>query len=142
MRVRPFFLKRSFLVGAVAFWIAALVIGSLLPQQAKVALGISTPEGQEFTRRTVWTHRLVHYAAFGSTALLLIAITREGRQRQAALLAVIALAVGIEALQHFIYRNDFETDDARIDAFAACAAYVIWHVVRLARQGLTKSRWT
>lgn len=132
-------LKRAFIVNAVPLWIAALVVGSLLPQQAKVALGISTPEGQAVTRRMVWTHRLVHYAAFGSTALLLIAIARKGREREAALLAVIALAVGIEALQHFIYRNDFETDDARIDVFAACAAYLIWHVLPQARQGLAKS---
>lgn len=131
-------LKRSLFVSAVPLWIAALVIGSLLPQQAKVALGISTPEGQAVTLRMVWIHRLVHYAAFGSTALLLIAIARKGPRRQAALLAVVVLAVGIEALQHFIYRNGFEADDVRIDVFAACAAYLIWHVVRLVRDGARK----
>lgn len=131
-------LKRALIVKLVPLWIAALVIGSLLPQQAKVALGISTQLGQQVTRRMVWTHRFVHYAAFGSTALLLIAVARKGRQRQAAILAVVVLAVGIEALQHFIYRNDFETSDVRIDLFAACAAYLIWHVVRRVRQTVHK----
>jgi hypothetical protein len=123
-------LKRSFFVKLAPLWILALVVGSLLPQDAKIALGTEPREGQRVTSQIAWTHRLVHYGAFGSTALLLMVIARNARQRQAALLATIALGVGIEALQHVIYGSDFEAIDARDDVFAACVVYLICYLVR------------
>ncbi len=109
-------------------WILIVITGSLLPQKAKVAMGTSPAAGKPVTVQIARTHRLVHYSAFGSTALLLIAIALSARQRRAALLGTIALGVGIEALQHVIYRSDFETIDARDDMIAACIGYLIWYV--------------
>jgi hypothetical protein len=124
-------LKQSVFVKAAFFWVVALVAGSLLPQQVKVALGTSTPEGHAIVARVLRTHCAVHYAAFGSTALLLMAIARNSWQRHIALLTTIALGAGTELGQHFLYGSDIEMTDIRDDAFAACAVYLIWHVVRL-----------
>jgi VanZ family protein len=107
-----------------------LVIGSLLPEQAKVAIGTSTPEGSAVVVRIAWTHSLAHYAAFGSTVLILMTNARRNWQRHAALLATIALGIGIEKLQQLFYGSDFEMNDVRDDVFAACSVYLIWHVVR------------
>jgi VanZ family protein len=124
-------LKQSVFVKVACFWILALVIGSFLPQQAKVALGTSTASGQAVVARVAWTHGIVHYAAFGSTTLLLIVIARKPWQRHTAFLATIVLGVGIELLQHFLYGSDIELTDVRDDAFAACAAYLIWRLLQL-----------
>jgi hypothetical protein len=107
-----------------------LVIGSLLPEEAKVAMGTSTPEGNSVVARVAWTHSLIHYAAFGSTVLILMASARGNWQRHAALLATIALGIGIEKLQQLFYGSDFEMNDVRDDVFAACSVYLIWHVCR------------
>jgi hypothetical protein len=123
-------LSKLLFIKLAPFWILALIIGSLLPHAAKVAMGTSPPPGQPITMQIAWTHRLVHYAAFGSTALLLFVIARNARERQAALLATIALGVGIETLQHVIYKSSFETLDACDDAFAACAVSVTRSLVR------------
>jgi len=70
--------------------------------------------------RIAWTHSLVHYAAFGSTVLILMISVRCNWQRHAALLATIALGVGLEKLQQLFYGSDFEMNDVRADIFAAC----------------------
>ena len=77
-----------------------------------------------------WTHSLVHYVAFGSTVLLLMVSARRNWERHAALLATIALGIGIEKLQQFFYGSDFEMNDVRDDVFAACSVYLFWHSVR------------
>lgn len=126
----PNLLQRAFLAKVALFWILAVVVGSLLPQPAKSVLGTSPRNGQEMTARIAWTHRAVHFAAFGSTALFLLLVARSTRQRQAAILTTVALGAGIEMLQHAIYRSEFESCDVRDDALAACLVYLLWFVVR------------
>jgi hypothetical protein len=93
-------------------------------------MGTSTPEGNSIVARVAWTHRLVHYAAFGSTVLILMISARRNWQRHAALLATIALGIGIEKLQQLFYGSDFELNDVRDDMFAAGSVYLIWHIFR------------
>lgn len=93
--------RQTAFVTPACFWILALLTGSLLPQSAKIALGTSTPDGQAVVARFVWIRGLLPYAAFGSTALLLLAISRKSWQRRTALLMTVALGAGIEFIQHF-----------------------------------------
>ena len=130
-----YFLNRSFFVKLAPVWVLVLVAGSLLPQEAKVALGTCPRPGQPVTMRIAWTHRLAHYGSFGSTALLLILIARSAGQRRAALASTGALGVGIEVLQHVIYKSAFEPIDARDDVFAACAVYLIVFALRHSTAG-------
>lgn len=102
-----------------------LIAGSLMPHSFKVALGTSGVSRATRNARIIRTHRLVHYSTFGFTAWLLLLVARNNRQRCAALITTITLGLGVEVLQHLIYRSDFEFNDVRDDALAACAVCLI-----------------
>jgi len=76
-------------------------------------------------RTTGSAHRVVHFAAFGASALLLVSMSRSSSQKMAALLTVIGIAVSVELLQHVIYGCSFEAWDVRDDTLAAIAGYTL-----------------
>jgi len=100
--------------------VLALVIGSILPEDAKVAIG------------THYQHRLYHLLSFGSTAYLLTLIARTARERLYALLFVIALGAALEFSQHGIFGNPIEWWDIRDDTLGAFAAALLsqWAALR------------
>jgi len=95
------------------WWIVALLVGSLMPLDAKQAIG--TVGG---------LHRGYHFLSFGSTALLLQLTQPTRRGRMAVCALVIALGASLEILQHVIYGNVLEWWDIRDDAFGVIAAYL------------------
>jgi hypothetical protein len=90
------------------FWTLALIIGSFCPS-AKDALGTNRPA-------TVLRHRIVHFAAFGATGLLLVLLGRTRVETIGASLAVVVLGFGLETAQHRIYGSAMEWNDVRDDA--------------------------
>ncbi len=117
--------KRRVLVLVAALWVLALVTGSMLPEWAKQDLGTGIGAGQVFS-----FHRLVHLAAFGFTAVLLMAVARTKRQKVAALLFVIATGFTVEFLENYFYHCGFETGDFRDDTVAALLGYMVSRMKR------------
>ncbi len=122
--------RRRTLIVIAAVWIAALIAGSLLPVGAKNALGTTSRRpaislgrfGEPLSKR-LSEHRLVHFAAFGVTAFLLVTASRTTTQRMAAVAVTIGLGYAVEFLEHLVYRVDFEIWDVRDDALAVIAGY-------------------
>lgn len=110
-------------------WLLCLIIGSLLPYEAKVAMG-TRPGYPVNPRLPVVTlkHRFFHWLSFGGTALLLCLLARTRYQDQAATAATIALGCGIEYAQHAFYHGRIEWWDMRDDSYAALAVLVLVQV--------------
>jgi hypothetical protein len=113
-------MPRTLLARVAPIWVLALVIGSVLPDAAKIAIG------------THYWHRLYHLLSFGSTAYLLTLIARTTRERLYALLFVIALGAAIEFSQHAIFGNSIEWWDIRDDTLGVLLAAVLsqWSALR------------
>jgi len=103
-------LTRSLVTRIAPFWIVVLIVGSVLPDQAKNAIGAHSQ------------HRLYHLLSFGATAYLLTLIGRSNRERFYALLFVIALGTALELAQHLIFHSPFEWWDVRDDTIGVLAA--------------------
>jgi hypothetical protein len=112
------------------FWVACLILGSLLPGEAKTAIGSSRLSEQHLHRMAVetgeWKHRAFHILGFGATAFLFLAIARTGAQELVSMIGVFALGVAIEYTQVLVYANRLETEDIRDDAYGIIAVYAIW----------------
>jgi len=107
-------------------WIVCLISVSLLPYEAKVAMGTRPgypvdPHAKVVTLR----HRAVHWLSFGGTAVLLLLLARNRYQEVAATLATIALGCAIEFAQAAIYQGKIEWWDMRDDTYAALAALAL-----------------
>jgi hypothetical protein len=73
-------------------------------------------------------HRIVHFVAFGSLAILLSLIGRRIQHRLVALAAVIGFGLLIEILEFRLSTNKFEVWDVKDDALAACVGYALVEV--------------
>ncbi len=108
-------MPRTFLIGLIPIWLLALVVGSLLPFEARVFVG----------DHATLQHRIVHFLAFGATTGLLILLGRNSRDRTLTVGLVAVLAVTIEFLQHRIYGSPFEYWDVRDDVLGSLAAMAV-----------------
>jgi hypothetical protein len=117
------------------FWIAALVIGSFLPPQAKQWLGTRSPHGAYASPSRA--HRCWHIAAFGSAALLASAIAPMRRAVVLHAAGLIALGATIECLQRLIYAADLEWWDIRDNGYGI-VAFSLFGQLRIVRQMLRK----
>ena len=54
----------------VRFWVAAVIVGSLLPGSGKEKLGLRTGKTAHVVGHLTIKHRLIHVFAFGSSCLL------------------------------------------------------------------------
>jgi FtsH-binding integral membrane protein len=103
-------------------WIAAVIVGSLLPGSAKVALHTSNNV----------RHRLIHFFAFGSSFLVLslLATTRQEELQAAA--EVLVMGCIVELAQYsvsvFSHRPIFEWWDVRDDAIGIAVAFLLIQV--------------
>ena len=117
------------------FWIAALVIGSFLPSQAKQWLGTRSP--QRAYASPSRPHRCWHIVAFGSAALLASAIAPMRRALVLHAAGLIALGAAIECLQRLIYAADLEWWDIRDNGYGI-VAFSLFGQLRIIRQTLRK----
>jgi hypothetical protein len=94
----------------------AVVAGSFIPVQWKIALGTTTLETVHAqTGSVTLEHRLWHYVAFGVSIWLLL-LPETKRWREFYIVAcVMVLGLAIELLQHLIFGNRFEWWDMRDD---------------------------
>ena len=106
-------MSRSFLYWILLLLVAAVVVGSLLPDGLKGALGLHGSEAR---------HRLYHFLVFGGTALLGLAIARDLWQRVAVAGSVFALGVALEVAQYVYYDNPLEWWDIRDDGLGVLVA--------------------
>ncbi len=111
--------RRQHLRRLLPFWIAALIVGSFLPGEAKRALG--TQSGLSAYGRPTLPHRAWHVASFGSTALLASLAVRSPGRRVAAFGAIFGLGVCIELLQPLLFRTDLEWWDVRDNGYGILA---------------------
>lgn len=100
-----------------AIWIAILIVGSLLPLHAKIAL--HTLNISRVPAQASWNHRAFHFIGFGIAAYLLSALSPNTRQRVLAVMVTITLGIVLELIQQHVGRNPFETWDVRDDSIAA-----------------------
>ncbi len=115
--------------------IVGVLAGSLMPERAKISLGTAT---QFYIVRiaghgiVVNPHRTVHVMAFVALTLVAAALANTVRRRVAVALAILLLAVAIEAGEHLIFHNTLEWSDIEDDSegiaigLAALQAAVWW----------------
>jgi hypothetical protein len=126
-------IPRQYLVRIAPWWVLILIIGSFLPGAGKDALGTTNPPAAEAQGRVGSQHRLVHFAAFGSTGLLFMLIARTRKQRLLAALSVACLGLAIEYAQfEFACLRSMEWWDFRDDTLAAFGSLVLvqWNGLR------------
>lgn len=87
-----------------AVWLVLLVIGSMLPLHAKMAIGTIGP-----------AHDAVHVAAFASTAVILMLWANSKVQELGLATAVFAIGVLIEMAQKLLSGDVLESADIRAD---------------------------
>jgi hypothetical protein len=135
--------RKPILVFLAFCWIAAIIAGSLMPNGGKALLGIEPHGNQGISPQIASNHKLVHYAAFGSTTLLLLLLARNRKQEIGALAITIVLGFCLEAGEHVFYHSPFEYSDVFDDAVAAlltCAAYWLFSLSKWPRRQSTRSQ--
>lgn len=119
-------------------WIACLIVGSLLPGEAKIAIGSSRLSDQQQQKAGIetgeWKHRTFHIVGFSATAFLFLAIARTAVKEFVSVAGLFGLGVAIEFAQVFLYANRLEPEDMRDDAYGIFGMYVIWLVLEMAER--------
>lgn len=113
-------------------WLLVVSAGSLLPVQAKIAIGTVGP-----------AHDGVHVFVFGATAVLLMLWAKTRAQEFGFASAAFMIGVGIEIAQKFLSGNSMEWGDVQTDALGSLLALMCMQfrtirtpLERLARRGL------
>jgi hypothetical protein len=115
-------------------WVLVLVFGSLIPEQAKVAIGtarrpVQLPFHLSFVPHPPLPHptghRLFHLISFGATTFLLSRFARSRRGKLLAAAGVLALGLVLEFSQMWIYHSGLEIEDIRDDFYGVATAYVV-----------------
>lgn len=126
-------IPRSHLIRIAPWWIACLILGSFLPGSVKDTLGTTNPLSEAAQGRAAAAHRLVHFVAFGSTALVLMLIAETRAQQVSAALGIAGLGLIMECAQYVLLNVRYmEWWDVRDDALAACGALLLvqWRGLR------------
>jgi MFS family permease len=114
-------------------WIACLIAGSLLPGEAKIAIGSSRLSDQHQQEAGIetgeWKHRTFHIIGFGATAFLFLAIARTATGELVSMAGLFGLGVALEFAQVFVYANRLEPEDMRDDGFGIFGMYALWLLV-------------
>jgi hypothetical protein len=119
-------IPRGFLIRIAPWWLALLIIGSLLPGPEKDVIVGSTPPAAIAQRHPAPVHRVVHYLSFGSTALILMLISETAAQQFAVACSVALLGLTLEWLQFSVFSLMFlEWWDVRDDALACFVVLVL-----------------
>jgi hypothetical protein len=125
-------IPRAFLVRIAPYWVACLIVGSFLPGPSKDALGTTNPPAVVAQGRATAEHRLAHFIAFGSTALILVLIAKTPMQIVAAL-SIAVLGLMVEFGQYELLNlPHMEWWDVRGDTLAALGSLLLaqWRGLR------------
>lgn len=117
-------IPQRFLRLIAAPWTLCLIVGSLLPDHVKEAIGTHSH------------HRPYHFIAFGATALLFLLVSTSRRQEWISLSGALALGLTLETLQCLL-DGYFEWWDLRDDALGILLAFALF---RVADRWLSMSR--
>jgi hypothetical protein len=77
----------------------------------------------------VTAHRLVHFAAFGVLAIMLLTLSRNAAETGLAALCILCVALTTETIEYFLYRQRFEWWDIRDDAAGFILALLLIRLV-------------
>ena len=123
-------IPRRLLRRIAAVWIVCLIIGSLLPGSAKVRLGTTYHSSMHHSRMVGMRHRVIHFVAFGSTALMLMLLAPSRRNEIGASVRVMLLGCALEVTQFIIYSINFEWWDVRDDCYGIAGAFVSLQIAK------------
>jgi hypothetical protein len=124
----------------VRFWVAAVIVGSLMPGPGKEKLGLRTAKTAHVEGHITGRHRLVHIFAFGSRWLLVSLLARNNREALEAVGEIMAVGFLVELAQCVIYSNGrvFEWWDIRDDAIGIAVAFLAVQLIRRVRRSLLR----
>lgn len=119
-------------------WIAAVVVGSLMPQSAKIAVHAADVTKHDSTDVSL-SHRWIHFLAFGSSFLVLSRLAGGKREELLAAVEIVGIGCAVEVVQcgQFYWqahRMAFEWWDIRDDAIGVAAALVLLWVSEAVRR--------
>jgi hypothetical protein len=111
-------------------WIAAVIVGSLLPGSAKITLRASEGKPTHAGKAVEIKHRFIHFLAFGSSFLVLSVLAKRRKEQLEAAVEVMIIGCIVETIQYFVYsyRHIFEWWDVRDDALGILAAFLLLQV--------------
>ena len=121
---------RRLLRRIAAVWIVCLIVGSLLPGSAKVRLGTTYHSSTHHSRIVGMKHRVIHFLAFGSTALMLMLLAPSRRHEMRAGVGVMLLGCALEVTQFMIYSINFEWWDVRDDCYGIAGAFITFQIAK------------
>lgn len=114
-------------------WMAAIIVGSLLPGGAKQQLGASSGNAPHLAGLPKLKHRLLHVASFGSSCFLVSLLAINRREELQVAIEVLGVGFLVELAQDVIYSHGkiFEWWDVRDDAIGILAAFVAIQVIHI-----------
>ena len=120
-------------------WVAAVIVGSLMPGPGKEKLGLRHVKISHVEGRATSRHRLVHIFAFGSSWFLVSLLARNNREELEAAGEILVVGFLVELTQCVVYSNGhvFEWWDIRDDAIGISAAFLVVQMVRQGRRLFT-----
>jgi hypothetical protein len=118
----------------VRLWVAAVIVGSLMPGPGKEKFGLTARKIAHAQRHIPSRHRLVHMFAFGSSWFLVSLLARNSREALEGVGEIMAVGFLVELAQDVLYSHGrvFEWWDIRDDAIGIAVAFVL---VLLASRG-------
>jgi hypothetical protein len=118
---------RALLRRIAPFWVACLIVGSLLPGGAKEVIGSSRQEDMPVAKVSgaisQWKHRTFHIVGFGATTLLFLCLATQASEEVLSAAGLFGLGVALEFTQRWLFNNRLETDDMRDDGYGILAMY-------------------
>jgi hypothetical protein len=122
----------------VRLWIAAVIVGSLMPGPGKEKLGLSIGKIAHAEGHVPSRHRLVHMFAFGSSWVLVSLLARNNREELEAAGEIMTVGFLVELAQYVLYSHGrvFEWWDIRDDAMGIAVTFLAVHLIRWARRRL------
>jgi hypothetical protein len=115
------------------------IIGSFLPGSEKVRLG--TQPFRAVPHHIAFQHRMAHFAAFGSLALVMLLLAIDFRDEVKGAASVFALGCVIESTQYFIgFSDSLEWWDVRDDLYAAAAAFIFVQLANVVTEAVLSRR--
>jgi len=124
-------------------WISAVIVGSLLPGPAKAILHVSQGGPPRFRSSVDLKHRLIHFAAFGSSLIVLSLLANGRREQLKAAGEVMIIGCLVELAQYFIYlyasqyRHALEWWDVRDDAIGIAVAFLLVQIASRVNSTIT-----
>jgi hypothetical protein len=124
----------------VRFWVAAVIVGSLMPGSGKEKLGLRTAKTAHVVGHLTIKHRLIHVLAFGSSCLLASLLARNNREQVEVAGEILGVGFLVELGQCVVYFHGhvFEWWDIRDDAIGITVAFLAGQLIYRSRHLLPR----